>query len=190
MNCVPLDLKIESSRLYLRRRVASDNEMIYSATRYEGFNDGMLWDPPNDISELEDKESQVEERWKAGISYQFAIMNKTLNQSMGIISIRKKTEKSDWSIGFYLHPNFQKQGFMTDACKKIIEFGFNRLDATSIEAQHATWNTPSRKVLESSGMKFVETLPHGFRKNGKWVEEKRYVIGKDEWQKNLVLSAE
>ena len=63
----------------------------------------------------------------------------------------------------------------------ILEFGFNRLKASSIEAKYATWNKASGRVMEKNGMKNVEYLEKGFEKNGTWVEEYRMEITRSVW---------
>ncbi len=70
---------------------------------------------------------------------------------------------------------------MTESAKSLIEFGFDRLGAIRIEASHALWNKANQRVLEKTGMKFIEHIPQGFQKQGKWIEENKMGITKDEW---------
>jgi RimJ/RimL family protein N-acetyltransferase len=43
----------------------------------------------------------------------------------------------------------------------------------------------NQRVLEKIGMKFIEYIPQGFQKQGKWIEENKMGITKEEW---LLLS--
>lgn len=171
---IPLNYSIQTKRLRLRSREIEDNSMIFSATRFDGFNDGMPWDPPETEQELIPRVEHAKKLWRQGDSYTFVIEYK--NQSIGMISIRKTDTENIWSIGYFLHPNFQGQGFMTESVKAVIDFGIIELKAKIIEAQCAVWNMASEKVLISSGMKFTEKIPQGFMKKGFWVEENKYQI--------------
>lgn len=184
---IPLDLYLETDRLILRCRENKDNEMIFSATRYKGFNDGMLWDPPENIEELHPRVPQAKKNWESGNSFQMIIELKETKKSIGMVSIRKIDDHNIWSIGYFMHPDFQNKGFTKEACSEIISFGFSVLKAKSIEAQHATWNKSSGSILQSVGMEFIEYLPKGFQKNGNWIEENKYCITHNQWLKTKIL---
>lgn len=44
-------------------------------------------------------------------------------------------------IGYFLHPQFRKQGLMTEATKQVIDYGFNSMNLIRIEA----WVDPDNK---------------------------------------------
>lgn len=171
---IPLDFTIQTKRLKLRSRTIEDNSMIFSATRFHGFNDGLTWEPPETERELIPRVEQAKERWLKEESFTFIIEYE--QQSIGMISISKKDTENTWTMGYFLHPKFQGNGFMTESVKAIIDFGFSTLKAEIIEAQCATWNTKSEKVLVASGMQLIEKVPRGFMKKGSWVMENKYQI--------------
>jgi len=69
---------------------------------------------------------------------------------------------------------------MTEAAQAVVDFGFSVLGAKGIEARHATWNLPSRKLLERIGMVEIEYVPQEFQKQGAWVAEYRMLIERKE----------
>ena len=177
-----LDYKLETNRIYLRSRIFDDNAFVYEATRYEGFNDGMPWNAPLSIKEMEDRYYLTLENWINAIAYSFVIIEKNTDYRLGIISIRKTEILNKWDIGYWIHPEKQRMGFMKEAASKIIEFGFLELMADSIQAKYALWNIASERVLLNCGMKNVEFIEKGFEKNGEWVKENRMEITKLEWE--------
>jgi [ribosomal protein S5]-alanine N-acetyltransferase len=186
---IPLDLTIfvphgstvETARCRLRCPCAADLPFVFSATRFAGFNSGMQWEPPTTIEELvEPLRVQILE-WEAGKTFGFTIADLESDNLIGRIGLRKTDRMNVWNLGFWTHPEYQGQGYMTDALTTIIAFGFDRLGATRIEASYALWNKASRRVLEKVGMKFVRYIPHAFQKRGHWIEANKMEITQLEW---------
>lgn len=172
----PATFTLETSRYRLRQPNASDIPHIFSATRFPGFNDGMQWDPPRDISEMTAPLERSLIRWEKGESYTFTIVGKTDDTLLGRIEIRQTDQENVWNVGFWTHPTIQNQGLMSEALRAILQFGFQTLRATRIEAAYATWNLASEKVLHKNGFQFVRHLPRGFQKKGEWVAENEVAI--------------
>lgn len=121
--------------------------------------------------------------WDSGKAYTFTIEEKHSRKPLGRVVIREE-EAGCWNIGFWTHPEYQGLGYMTESAVAILDFGFKTLSAVKIQAGHAVWNIASRKVLEKIGMKFVNHVPQGFLKNGKWVAEDILAISKEEWERH------
>ena len=168
--------RIYTERCLLRYPSEKDITHVWSATRVDGFNDGMAWDPPEHIEELLEPQQKSEANWRAGTSYAWTVINRHNEEFVGRIAIRRAAPEDVWSIGFWTHPVQQRQGYAKEAAEAVIQFGFQRLHAKSITAAHATWNEASGKVLVAVGMRFVRTNPRGFQKRGQWVEEHEYEI--------------
>ncbi|HEY0009588.1 MAG TPA: GNAT family N-acetyltransferase [Tepidisphaeraceae bacterium] len=179
---LPLTYAIATSRCRLRAPTAEDIPYVFSATRHPGFNDGMLWDPPETPAELEAPLAQSLKAWAKGEAYSFTIDRCPDHVFLGRISIRPAVAGVEcWNIGFWLHPAHQGCGYMREAAGAVLQFGFEHLKAREIGACHATWNQASEHVLRSIGMTFVEHVPHGFQKRGQWVAENRMAISRAGW---------
>ena len=175
------DFTLESVNLILRIPSEKDFPHIFSASRHEGFNDGMLWEPPEDYSDLIKPLENNIQAWEEGKGYGFSIDSKVEQRFVGRVSIRETSDTSLWNIGFWTHPDVQNRGIMTEAVSLIIKFGFEQLKAAMIEAEYATWNKASEKVLLNNGFEFVEHIEKGFLKNGKWNAENRMLINRYTW---------
>ncbi|WP_169218754.1 GNAT family N-acetyltransferase [Brasilonema sp. UFV-L1] len=180
---VPRTYRIHTERYILRCVCEQDIPYVFSATRFQGFNDGILWEAPKSIEELHEPLQRNLQAWDFGLAYTFTLESAETNAFIGRISIRKHNELKDvWNLGFWTHPEHQRQGYMTEAAKAIVEFGFTVLGAERIEAYHALWNKASEKVLKRIGMKFICYIPQGFQKHGKWVEENLLAIETKDWK--------
>jgi len=178
---IPIDTVILSNRLRLRRYSKSDIPFVFSASRHDGFCDGMRWNPPHTEDELLEPLAANEQAWQSGTGYTFTIEKRSTNEPLGRIAIRRQ-EGSLWDFGFWTHPLHQRQGYMTEATIALIDFGFLQLEASEIQANHATWNVASRKVLEKAGLHFIRHVPEGFKKDGQWVEEDLLSITRQQWE--------
>lgn len=178
---IPKDLTISTARCLLRCPSAADIPAVFSATRHAGFNDGMQWEPPKTIAELDEPWREQLLAWDAGVLFGFTIADPISDRLLGRVGIHK-TERADvWKLGFWTHPEHQGQGYMTEAATAMLEFGFDRIGASYIEASYALWNKSSQRVLEKIGMKFIGYLPHAFQKQGRWIEANKMRISKAEW---------
>lgn len=170
------DEVINTSRCRLRYPDETDIPHIWSASRTPHFNDGLRWQPPSDIAELKEPLQSAQASFTSGIEYSWTIESREDRDFVGWISIRKESGEREWSIGFWVHPTKQGQGFATECAAAMVEFGFSRLGAEVITARHATWNVASGRVLKRIGMTRTRLIPRGIRKNDEWVEELEYEI--------------
>jgi [ribosomal protein S5]-alanine N-acetyltransferase len=179
---LPLDFQLATTRCILRAPSERDIPHILAATRFDGFNEGMSWDPPSSEVELLAPLQRNLEAWKEGRDYSFTIEGKEGSDFFGRIAIRRTPQPRLWNIGFWLHPVHQGKGLMTEAARAVVALGFSQLEAEAIEARHAVWNVKSRRVLERLGMNEVEFVAQGFKKRGEWVKEFRMLVEKKTWK--------
>lgn len=179
MKSVPLDYCIETERLLLRISKADEVNFVWDATRYHGFNDGMMWNKPESKEELEAITGNVPERWKSGEGYLFTFNEKTNMQPLGRIVIERRC--GGWNAGFWTHPKFQGAGFASEALAGLLGFCFEELELNRVDACHAEWNIASRTVLERNGFRFKGHFEEGFEKDGEWIAQDTLAITRDQW---------
>lgn len=167
----PLDFRISGPELTLRAPSEADIPIIFAATRYPGFNDGMVWDPPKNMDELRPNLAAHLEAWKKGEAFGFAIEDTQSGKFLGRISLRPTQDRGSWDVGYWTHPEMQGRGIMTQSVSMVIGFAFKELHARELVAAYAVWNKASQKVLEKNGFIYLKHVPKGFKKKGKWVEE-------------------
>jgi len=170
----PREHTLDTPRCRLRHVSEADFPHVWSASRVPGFNDGMRWDPPQQEWELLAPYRRTLQQWADDLAYQFTIEERSDGRFIGRIVIRRMAEPDVWNIGFWTHPREQGRGYMTEAARRILQFGFEDL--------RATWNKASGRVLQKLGMTFQEHLAQGFQKRGQWVAENRLAITRDDWQ--------
>lgn len=181
MNKIPKNFTLQTNRFQLRCPKMKDIPVIFSASQYKGFTDGMLWFPPTQQEDLIPTIENGINAWETGDAYSFCVTHQKNDTLIARIGIRKTNTVNVWSIGFWTHPEQQKKGIMTEVLKAVLQFGFEQLNAIKIEASYAYWNKASEKVLLSSGMRFVERIKNGFKKNNLAVDEVVMAIEQENW---------
>ena len=169
MILLPLDFTIQTERLCLRIPTESDLPGVFSATRYPGFNDGMLWDPPATIEELREPFERGLKQWADGVAYHFSV--DAAAAFVARIALRPSDEAGILDIGYWTHPEHQGKGYMTEAVGVIVNLGFETMNARAIIAECADWNIGSRRILEKLGFHIVRTIPGGFVKPNRVCDE-------------------
>jgi ribosomal-protein-alanine N-acetyltransferase len=74
-------------------------------------------------------------------------------------NISAEDNKSE--IGFGIYPEHQRKGFMNEALKTAVQYGFEVMELKCIEAYTHPENSPSIQVLERNGFKLKQQQPEG-----------------------------
>lgn len=186
MKRIPVDTVLESSRLFLKPPVLEDIPVIFKATRTPGFNEGMIWDPPEDESEMLPFFEKSLAGWQELKEFNFSAYerkSRCLTGRVGLHSNKSCGEEiAPWYIGYFTLPQYQGKGYGSEAVRRVVQFAFEVVEVEEITSSHAVWNEASGRILEKNGFQFVKHLPQGFQKRGEWVAEKQYLLTKERWQ--------
>lgn len=77
-------------------------------------------------------------------------------------------------IGFVISQEYWRNGLTTEAAKKVIRFGFEKMDLIRIRARCFVENIASARVMEKTGMSFEGIIRKGMFVKGKHQELKMY----------------
>lgn len=83
-------------------------------------------------------------------------------------------------LGYWLAKPYWNNGIMTDAVRKVIEFGFNEFGLIRITANVFHFNFGSARVLEKAGFQFEANLRRHYKKDGQIFDGKLYAVIADE----------
>ena len=173
---IPLDTIFKTPRLSLRAVDFSDIDLVWDATRFEGFNDGMTWDPPASKEEIIQVTERNLEHWQQGKDYVFTVCLRDPAIAIGRVGLLKVADSDTWNIGFWVHPDYWSNGYASEAAQAVLDFGFDVLQAKKVVTAHAIWNKRSQHVIQGLGFRYIRENPEGFSKNGKPVAEYEYEL--------------
>lgn len=71
--------------------------------------------------------------------------------AVGLMNLNPQHQNAE--LGYWIGKPYWNRGYCTEACLRVLEFGFQELDLHRIYAHHMTRNPASGKVLTKIGMK-------------------------------------
>ncbi len=103
--------------------------------------------------------------WNNNMLAAFGITLADSGLLIGAISLMSLDE-SEGELGYWVGVDYWNNGYCSEACRKMVDFGFNNLKLKRIHARHLSRNPASGKVLLNSGLIHVGSSKSvcGFRK--------------------------
>jgi ribosomal-protein-alanine N-acetyltransferase len=151
--------QLETNRLILRRHEMTDVNDVYNnwVTDPE-VRKFWSWDPHKNIEETKEFLIDLIGKYEKVDTYIWIIELKYISQAIGYIYLNDIDDINDSvSVHFALSRKYWKQGFITEACKRVLDFAFSVLQVKRIHTHHHINNPASGKVMQKCGMKFIET---------------------------------
>ena len=147
-------------------------DIILRPIRIEDAEDMFLYGSDTEVTKwltwsshntTEDSKASIEnyflKRPSLNVPSAHAIIHKETNTMIGTCDIcRVEWESNTGEIGYCISRNHWGKGYVTKACKAVIEFGFEYLNLDVIEIRHHKDNIGSRKVIEKCGFKYIEDV--------------------------------
>lgn len=112
-----------------------------------------------------------------GTAWHWSLRHKAHPETViGLISLRDGAEDNR---GFWLVPEWQRQGLMSEACECVTDFWFTVLNKPRLRAPKARDNAGSRRISLQSGMRLVDTKRADYV--GGELESEIWEISREEW---------
>lgn len=102
----------------------------------------------------------------------YSKVNQEFLGSIGLINVDYKNKNAE--IGSWIGKKFWGRGFMTEATKLIISYGFKELHLHRIYASVHEKNIGSKRVMEKCGFKEEGKTKESVFSNGKYFDEINY----------------
>lgn len=93
------------------------------------------------------------------------------------------SDEPDNNRGFWLVPEWQRKGYMTEATRAVTDFWFNTLGREVLRAPKASVNHASKKISASAGMRLVHTSKEHYIAGE--LDSELWEITRGEWNRNL-----
>jgi ribosomal-protein-alanine N-acetyltransferase len=146
-NFIPFP-QLATQRLLLQQLSLNDAEELFDVRTNETINKYLDRTVPASIEEVKIFINKINLSIHANQSLFWKVCLKEQPGLIGTICLWNFSKENKAEIGYELLPQFQGKGIMQEAFLKIIEFGFQTLQLTSIEARTVKQNESSIKILE------------------------------------------
>ncbi|MDS3861793.1 GNAT family N-acetyltransferase [Thermosynechococcaceae cyanobacterium BACA0444] len=179
---------LETTRLILRSLSLADKKSLQVAAGAREVADTMISIPhPYPDGEASNYIQRQIQNFKAGHSVSFVIERKSEKAFCGVIEIRDiEREHSQAELSFWLTSQVWGQGYMSEALKSMLLFGFKDLDLNRLYAYHMVRNPGSGKVLQKNGFTQEGVLRQRVRKWGVFEDVKIWAILRGDWRSEAV----
>ncbi len=176
---MPGPVFIDGDRIELRTVEKEDIEFHTRARNHPAIRRYIqLFRTPQ--SETRAKESFFEDRESNNDEASFIICAD--GEPVGSIQLHPIDDSRGWTnLGFWVHPDEQGNGYATEACELVIEYGFRELRLHRISAVAMAPNTASRRVLERVGFTHEGTNREAAFADGEYVDDEQYGLLESEW---------
>jgi ribosomal-protein-alanine N-acetyltransferase len=125
-----------------------------------------------------------------GRSFSWAIVRQEDGALMGAIGLVLTPVHLRAEMGYWLGVPFWNQGYMTEAARRVIAFGFAQLGLHRLQAGAFPRNTGSWRVMEKAGMQREGVLRGYARKEAVFEDVAMYSILRVEWAQTAPSAAE
>jgi RimJ/RimL family protein N-acetyltransferase len=110
-------------------------------------------------------------------AYDFLVYGKSLDTPFGLAYIWGGAEpRREWQIGYTVLSQHQGKGYGFETAKKLLQYGFEELNAHRIVATCNAHNTASSRILQKIGMRREAVHIEKLYRNGEWTDQWFYAI--------------
>ncbi|MDR6921133.1 GNAT family N-acetyltransferase [Chryseobacterium sp. 2987] len=167
--------EIETERLVLSKLKEEDLDLVTEYLQDRIFSDLTSNIPfPYTRKNAEFWLKMSEEAFDRNTGYTFAVRNKE-RQIIGAIGLHDRDgDKAE--LGYWMGRPFWNKGYITEAAKALIEFGFKELQFNKIYATYFLHNQASGRIMEKIGMEQEALLKQHLKKDDEYFDVMMYSI--------------
>lgn len=169
---------IETERLILSQLEERDIPFIVEYLQHRIYSDFTSNIPyPYTRADAEFWLKMSKDVFENNTGYTFGIRNKD-GHIIGAIGLHDRDDDKA-ELGYWIGIPYWNKGYVTEAAKAIVDFGFKELGFNKIFATHLPHNPASGKIMEKIGMEQEAVLKQETKKDGEYFDLIMYSIFKD-----------
>ena len=175
------DIKLQTERILLRKPYEKDIQDIFEYGSDEEVTKYVRFKTHKNLTDAKTFLVIAKNGFKNKTALTLVIELKSENKVIGAIDFKDIDDLSEKAeLGFILSRKYWSKGFMSEACRKFIGFGFKKIKLNRIEAHVDIENVRSIKLLKDI-MQKEGMLRECEKKNGKYINMNLYSILKREY---------
>jgi len=121
------------------------------------------------------------ELWITGKTLIYAVCLKDDNQLIGVVSLAFYSNRINAELAYWVGVPYWNQGYCTEACHCIMNFGFSNMKVNKIKAHHLAENPASGRVMVKNKMVQEGYFCQEVVKRNKLCDVAVYGVTRDNW---------
>ena len=172
---------LETERLILRELKEEDAEMMFKNWASDDeVSKYVRWSTHKDVEETKEYIKIEIERCKEKDYYNWGIVLKENQELIGAIGAFP-SEEGRTELGYNISKKYWRNGYTTEALKKVLEYLTNDVEIHRYRCAHAVLNPASGAVMKKAGFKYVgDDICEKFD-GSKTFDTKVYILNIDKW---------
>lgn len=173
---------IETDRLLIRAFRSEDAESMMRNWISDEYVQGMYGEPAYKTKDEVDRLLGTFIRnYQSGCHFRWGVFEKESGECIGQIAyFLVDTDNNFGEIEYCIGKAYQGRGYATEACKAVIDYGFDKIGFNKVQICVRPANTASNKVIDKCGFTYEGTLRDYFLIDGKYEGRKYYSILRNE----------
>jgi RimJ/RimL family protein N-acetyltransferase len=168
---------LTTPRLFIRPFQPHDSQAVHTYTNSVSV---MKYVPPHAMSWAQTQDFVAEQQ--GADAQALAIVHQHHRRLIGHIIFHAWFAPRTYELGWVIHPDYQRQGYATEAARALLEYAFTTLHAHRVIATCQPENSASSRVMEKLGMRreahFHQCIHRG---DNLWWDEYFYAVLASEW---------
>lgn len=175
---------LHTPRLRLRKLNMRDAQDIYRYSRDPEVARHVLWDAHRSIGDSRAYLRYMLRRYRSHEPASWGIELIETGRIIGTIGFMwVQEDNAAAEVGYSLARDCWGRGYMTEALRAVIQYGFDHMTLNRIEAQHETTNPASGAVMRKCHMQHEGTLRSRLFNKGHYVDVELYAILKRDFNR-------
>lgn len=178
---------LSTARLELRPVTADDAEAFFPLLADPEISKDMAWSAHSDLEQSRAFLADAARAFEARRAVHWAVRREgRLVGLFSLIDIRGRHRAIEYGraeLAYWLAPSEQRQGFMTEAGRAVIDFAFRELGLNKLLVAHHVGNAASEGLIRKLGFRELYREEEAFRKNGVTIDCIHYDLLRSAWER-------
>jgi len=162
---MPYQIKIETPRLIMREFREEDAEALFEMESDVRVLTYLGMEPLKELHEIYPIIARVQKQYTDNGIGRWMMIEKSSGEAMGWTGLKLEPLETNghsnyYDLGYRMIPRFWGKGYASESAIASVEFGFNDLLLERINGAADAENIASNRVLQKSGLKFIETFDY------------------------------
>lgn len=169
---------LRGNRVVLRTIEDEDVEVLQRARNEPAFRDGLMGKYPANRTRIE---SEIEERAEEDDDDSVALLICVDEEAVGFVCLFDIHSGESGTLGYWLLPEYQGNGYVTEGAGLLIDHGFQNLALHRVFAWTIDDNEASQAVLRRLGFSHEGTHREHIFRRGDYHDTEHYGLLVSEW---------